>query len=271
MRIGASSRLVVLLGDPVAHSLSPLMQNAAIATLGLDAVYVALRIPSVGVPHVVRACESAGIAGNVTIPHKLDVARLLIRLTEPASALGAVNTFWPEGERLVGDNTDVGGVLDALEAIEADGPWLVLGTGGAARAVAAAAKERGVALLVRSRTPSRAQTFVEWTRELGLTECHVDDGRRVATIINATPLGLKPEDPLPLSTERQHGATAALDLVYAPGATKWIRVCRKGGLRAADGRSVLVAQGALAFERFFPGLGAPRTVMGAIVEGALGG
>jgi shikimate dehydrogenase len=271
MRIGASSRLVVLLGDPVAHSMSPLMHNAAIATLGLDAVYVALKVPPVGIPHVIRACECAAIAGNVTIPHKLDVAGLLIRLTEPASALGAVNTFWPDGERLVGDNTDVGGVLDALDEIEAEGPWLVLGTGGGARAVAAAAKEREVTLLVGSRTLTRAQAFVEWARDLGLAECHVDDGRRIETVVNATPLGLASDDALPLSAERLDGATAALDLVYAPRATQWIRQCRERGLRAADGRTVLVAQGALAFERFFPGTTAPRTVMAAIVEGALDG
>ncbi|MGD2136524.1 MAG: hypothetical protein PVF27_10200, partial [Gemmatimonadales bacterium] len=160
MRIGARSRLLVLIGDPVEHSLSPAMHNAACAALGLDAVYVALRVEAAGVPHVIRAFEAAGVAGNVTVPHKLDVAHLLIRLTDAAKELDAVNVFWPDGGRLIGDNTDVRGVLDAVDALEGEGPWLLAGTGGAARAVAAAAREHGVQLLVRSRAADRARAFV---------------------------------------------------------------------------------------------------------------
>lgn len=271
MRIGASSRLLVLIGDPVGHSLSPAMHNAAIATLGLDAVYVALRVESAGVPHVVRAFEAARIAGNVTVPHKLDVARLLIRLTDTAKELEAVNVFWPDGGRLIGDNTDVAGLLDALDAIEGDGPWLVAGTGGAARAVAAAARQRDVRLLVRSRAPPRARAFVEWARSIGVGDVRVDDGQTVATAVNATPLGLAPNDRAAIPDDRLAGARAALDLVYAPGGTAWVRRCRKRGLRAEDGRTMLVAQGARSFERFFPDQVAPRAVMAAVVARALEG
>ncbi len=269
MRIAASSRLLAVIGDPVAHSLSPAMHNAAITALGLDAVYVALRVRAAGVAHVIRAFETVGIAGNVTLPHKVDVARLLIRLTPLASELQAVNTFWPEGERLMGHNTDVGGVLDALDALEADGPWLVAGTGGAARAVAAAARERDVPLLVRSRDPDRARQFVEWAGELGLDQVHVDDGRSIGAAVNATPLGLEAGDGPAVPTDRLDRRTAALDLVYAPGLTPWIRACRARGLRADDGRTMLVAQGARAFEHFFPGRAAPRAVMAAAAERAL--
>ncbi|UCF40602.1 MAG: shikimate dehydrogenase [Gemmatimonadota bacterium] len=271
MRIGATSRLLAVLGDPVAHSLSPTMQNAAISALGLDAVYVAIRVGGPGVAHLIRAFETVGVAGNVTVPHKLDVARLLIRLTPIASELEAVNTFWPEGERLVGDNTDVQGVLDAVDALEADGPWLLAGTGGAARAAAAAARKRDVFLLVRSREPVRARRFVAWARELGVAGVAVDDGRAVGVAINATPLGLRPDDDEPIPADRLEPGTAALDLVYAPGLTPWIRACRDRGLRAADGRTMLVAQGARAFERFFPDQTAPRAVMAAAVERALKG
>lgn len=270
MRIGATSRLLAVVGDPVAHSLSPVMHNAAIAACGLDAVYVAVRADAAQMPHLLRGFEAVGIAGNVTVPHKVAVAELLIRLTPTAKQLGAVNTFWPEGGRLVGDNTDVEGVLGALDALAAEGPWVVAGTGGGARAVAAAARERGVALLVRSRDPDRARDFALWARDLGVPETHTDDGRTILTAINATPLGLGPADPLPLPSERLNGCRAALDLVYAPGATRWVRECRKRGLHAADGRTMLVAQGAAAFERFFPGTAAPREVMAAAVERALG-
>ncbi|NIN11538.1 MAG: hypothetical protein GTN62_08540 [Gemmatimonadales bacterium] len=269
MRIAASSRLLAVVGDPIHHSLSPVMQNAAITAQGLDAVYVAIRAESGVIAHVIRAFEAVGVAGNVTVPHKMDVANLLIRLTNTAKELGAVNTFWPEGGRLIGDNTDVHGVLDALAALKAEGPWLVAGTGGAARAVAAAARERDMTLVVRSRSPKRARDFVAWARELGVSQVHTDDGRTVATAINATPLGLAPDHPRPIPEERLDGCKAALDLVYAPGATRWIRDCRARGIRAADGRTMLVAQGARAFERFFPQVTAPREVMAAAVERAL--
>jgi shikimate dehydrogenase len=266
--VTATTRILAVVGDPIAHSLSPAMQNAAIAALGLDAVYVAIPADAAALPHVVRAFEAVGIAGNVTVPHKVAVAQLLIRLTPRAKELQAVNTFWPEGGRLVGDNTDVAGLLDALDPLGGDGPWLLVGTGGAARAVAAGARERGVTLLVRSRDDDRARTFAGWARDLGV-DARPDDGVPIGTAINATPLGLEPNDPAPVPPARLNGCRAALDLVYAPGETTWVRSCRRRGLRAADGRTMLVAQGARAFERFFPDVEAPREIMTAAVERAL--
>lgn len=241
------------------------MHNAAIVALGLDAVYVPLRADATALPHLIRGLEAVGVAGNVTVPHKTAVAQLLIRLTPIAKDLGAVNTFWPEAGRLVGDNTDVPGLLEALEPLEPVGPWLVAGTGGSARAVAAAARERGVTLLVQSRDSARAAAFAAWARELGVTALP-DDGRPAGTAINTTPLGLKPDDPFPFSDERLDGCRAALDLVYRPGETPWVRRLKARGIRACDGRSLLVAQGAHAFERFFPGYQAPREIMAAAVE-----
>lgn len=270
MRITARSRLLAVVGDPVEHSLSPDMHNAAISAMGLDGVYVALRVDPGALPHVVRAFEALGVAGNVTVPHKLAVAGMLIRLTPLAKELEAVNTFWPEGGRLIGDNTDVQGVLDALDALDAQGPWLVAGTGGAARAVAAAARDRDETLLIRSRDPDRAREFASWARGIGLEQTRSDDGRTVGTAINATPIGITPDDPPPIPAERLDGCRSALDLVYAAGSTPWVRACRARGLRAADGRTMLVAQGARAFERFFPGRRAPRAVMAGAVNRALG-
>jgi shikimate dehydrogenase len=267
-RIAATSRPLVLIGDPVAHSLSPAMHNAAIAVLGLDAVYVALRTDKSALPHVLRALEAVGIAGNVTVPHKVSVAQLLIRVTSLAKELGAVNTFWPEGGRLVGDNTDVRGLLDALEPLEPEGPWLVCGTGGAARAVAAAARDAAVPLLVRSRDRERGADFVAWSCGLGV-DSRTDDGTRVGTALNATPLGLRNSDGLPFPEERLNGCKAALDLVYARGGTRWFKWCRERGMRAADGRTMLVAQGGHAFQRFFPGQSPPVEVMAAAVNRAL--
>jgi shikimate dehydrogenase len=276
LRIRATSRVLAVLGDPVAHSVSPEMHNAAIAALGLQAVYVALRVPPAALPAVLDTCPSTGLAGNLTIPLKEIGARHLARLTPLARAVGAVNTFWPDGEAVEGDNTDVAGVAEALEALDAPAPWLVCGTGGSARAVAAAAVRRQVPLVVRSRDPERAAAFVAWTRdlavalELGPIPVRADDGRQTAsTIVNATPVGLSDDAAAPVEEARWRAAAAALDLAYRPGETPWIRAARAAGLRAADGRVVLVAQGARAFERFFPGTRAPREVMRAAVARAL--
>ncbi len=270
IRISATSRPIVVIGDPISHSLSPQMHNAAIAALGLDAVYFAMRVEPSALPHVIRAFEAVGIAGNVTVPHKIAVAGLLIRLTPLAKELGAVNTFWSEGGRLIGDNTDVRGVVDALRGLDSQGPLLLNGTGGGARAVVAAAIEMGMPVLVRSRARDRAGGFAAWARELG-ADAVIDDGARVGTAVNATPLGLRGSDATPIPPDRLRGCHAALDLVYARGSTRWVRDCRSRGMRAADGRAMLVAQGAHAFERFFPDAKAPRQVMAAAVERVLEG
>lgn len=275
LRIRATSRVLAVLGDPVAHSVSPQMQNAAITALGLDAVYVALRVAPAALPAVLDACLAAGLSGNLTLPLKEIGASHIAHLTSLARAVGAANTFWPEGDGLHGDNTDVAGIEEALELLAAPAPWLVCGTGGSARAVAAAAVRRRVPLVVRSRDPRRAAEFVAWTRGLaaglGLppADARPDDGHEpLGTVVNATPLGLT-DGTAPVDETRWRAAAAALDLAYRPGETSWVRACRAAGLRAADGRAVLVAQGAHAFERFFPESRAPRELMRAAVARAL--
>lgn len=267
--------MLAVLGDPVAHSVSPPMQNAAIGALGLDAVYVALRVPPDALPAVLRACAAAGVAGNLTVPHKETGARLARPASTVARALGAVNTFWPDSEDLAGDNTDVAGIEATLDELEATGPVLLCGTGGSARAVAAAVLRRRLTLVVRSRARARADAFAAWAEELvralGWPGARVepDDGQPVQTVVNATPRGLAVDDPPPVETSRWRTARAVLDLAYRPGETAWVRACREAGLRATDGRAVLVAQGAAAFERFFPGHRAPLDVMRAAVSRAL--
>jgi shikimate dehydrogenase len=179
-----------------------------------------------------------------------------------------VNTFVADEGKLLGDNTDVTGVLQALEALGAEPPWLVRGTGGAARAVAAAAAETDTMLMVQSRDPTHAENFVSWAVGIGASAL-VDDGRRAGTAINATPMGLRHDDPIPIAADRLDVSCLAFDLVYAPGETLWVRGCRARGMRAQDGRKMLVCQGAAAFERFFPGTQAPREIMEAAVNRAL--
>lgn len=270
MRIGGSTRLLALLGDPIAHTLSPAMYNAGVAALGLDAVYVALRTPAGSIPETFATLAALGVAGNVTVPHKGAAERCVARKTDLCTRVGACNTFWVEDGVLVGDNTDARAVAAELGAMGVDGGrWLLVGAGGSARAVAVAAADAGAELLVRSRDPARARGFVEWASAQGSS---ADLARLPVTadlVVNATPLGLAAADPLPIEPEAVRGLTAALDLVYAPGEPRWVRELRRVGVVARDGRGVLVRQGAFAWERFFPDHPAPVEIMHAAVERAL--
>lgn len=266
--ITGRTRLLAVLGEPVAHSLSPVMQNAAFRVLGLDAVYVALPCSAAEVPTLLQYVARRGGGGNVTIPHKGVAAAAVDRASDLTQQTGACNTFWSEGDVVHGDNTDVGGVLAALAALDAPADsWLVVGTGGSARAVVAAARRRGAAVAVHSRDAARGSRFETWTREQGVT---VSPAGECSVVVNATPLGLAGENADPVPAEVAPRATVALDLVYRRGETAWVRRCRARGLRAADGREMLVQQGALAFERWFTGLKAPVDAMRGAVHAALG-
>jgi shikimate dehydrogenase len=272
MEISAKTRLFTVIGDPVAHSLSPAMHNAACRALGLDAVYVALRVSAEALPAVLVMQAAIGGAGNVTVPHKEAVEGSVSRKTDVCARVGACNTFWTEDGALVGDNTDVFGVAAALERIGAGHKgerWLVIGTGGAARAAAVTAADRGATLFVRSRNESRARDFVAWASRIDVPATVAHGPVEIDVAINATPLGLAGHDPLPVDVNHIPGAQRALDLVYAPGETRWVHALRERGIEAADGREMLVQQGAAAFERFFPDADAPVEVMRAAVHRAL--
>jgi shikimate dehydrogenase len=264
--ITGATRVFAILGDPVAHSLSPAMHNAAFRVLGLPAVYVALRCRPADVAGLIRALSHAGGGGNVTVPHKEVAAESVDRPAPTVEWLGACNTFWGDDGAIVGENTDVPGLLAALDELEvSQGPWLVIGTGGGARAVIGAARRRGVAVAVTSRSADRRRRFEDWVRSMDVT---VGEPDGCTMVVNTTPLGLERTDPLPLATPPK-AATVALDMVYARGETPWTHAMRGAGLRAADGRTMLVAQGAEALERWFPGVRAPVEVMRAAVDARL--
>jgi len=200
------------------------MHNAACRALGLDAVYLALRVPAAAVSTLLQTLAATGGAGNVTVPHKEAVERSVARKTDVCMRAGACNTFWTEDGVLVGDNTDVAGVRAALAALGADGGrWLVIGTGGSARAVAVAAADAGAALWVRSRHPDRARAFAAWAKQLGVRAEAAHGPVEVDAAITATPLGLAEGDSLPIYPRDLRGARIALDLVYARAGTRWVR------------------------------------------------
>jgi shikimate dehydrogenase len=262
--LDASTRVFALLGDPVAHSLSPRFQNAALAALGLDGVYTALRCSAGDLPGLLAGLARAGGGGNVTVPHKALAARSVDRATDAVGRTGACNTFWAEDGLVHGDNTDVEGVRGALRALlgrpPAGATVLLLGAGGAAAAVLCALADDGAGRVVlANRTAERAQALA--ARFAGTLRIEVADRvprDRFDLAVNATSLGLHPGDPLPPLPP----ADAALDLVYAPGETPWVREMRARGVPAADGREMLLRQGAAAFRRWW-GIDAPLDAMRA--------
>lgn len=258
----AGTRLLALLGDPVSHSLSPAFQNAALRARGLDAVYVALRCGADALPGLLRGIARAGGGGNVTVPHKALAAQTVGRPTDAVRRTGACNTYWLEDGAVHGDNTDVAGAAAAIRALlrrePAGARVLLLGAGGAASAVVCALADAGAERIVlANRTPERARALAERFRAPGVridaadsVDALAGDGFDLA--INTTSLGLKPGDALPLDPDAARiRIGAALDLVYARGETGWVHAMRARGLPAADGKEMLIQQGAAAFARWW--------------------
>lgn len=270
----AATRLIALLGDPVEHSLSPTLQNAAFRAAAVDGVYVALRCDGQGFDGLLRGIARAGGGGNVTVPHKERAARLLDVGTVAVERTGACNTFWSEDGRICGDNTDVAGFRAAVRSLvgaPAGARVLLVGAGGAARAALYALLEDRVnKVLLVNRTEERASA---------LQASFDPSGRRVERavgldalrsegfdlVVNATSLGLDPGDELPVDPVRLHRVGAVLDLVYAPGETALVHAARAHDIPAADGLEMLLHQGAAAFRCWWGGE-APMAAMRAAVR-----
>lgn len=258
---------LVLLGTPVAQSLSPTFQNAALDIAGLPIRYEALETPAPALDGVLAQLALEGAAGNVTIPHKVAVHDRCSVLTPTAARAGAVNTFWFSDGTLHGDNTDVGGFRAAVDELLTGEPLpsrvILLGAGGAAAAVCTAAEDWGaqsVEVVARSRGAAhrltarfpRLVTMVENAGSLAREEPR--RGRRpgpAPLVVNATPLGASDDDAPPIDLALLPAGSAVLDLVYRRGETRFVREARAAGHRAADGLTMLLEQGALSFERWF--------------------
>ena len=272
----SAPRRLVLLGHPVAHSLSPTFQQAALDALGIPLRYTALDIAPEGLPVTLLALRAESAAGNITVPHKVAALALCDVVSETAQRVGAVNTFWTDTSgRLCGDNTDVGGfefaACQVLHEPLRDLRVLVLGAGGAALAVREAVrKAKGASLLASARRLEQARAFAaplgERAEVVGPGEAELRAAvDRAHLVVNATPLGLHANDAMPLPPDWVRRDQAVLDLTYRrEGPTAWVAGCRSLGIPADDGLAMLLEQGALAFERWF-GTSAPRHVMRAAV------
>jgi shikimate dehydrogenase len=247
---------LVLLGHPVAHSRSPLFQNAALRAAGIPLVYETLDVAPDDLPRTVRSLRETNASGNVTIPHKEAFAALCARRSPIAERCAAVNTFWHENGELVGDNTDVGGVdaiaLALLGSARATATVALLGAGGSAAAVLAAAERWGSAhVSVYNRNMDRARSLAERFPSVTSVADSIEHALEGAVlVVNATPVGLR-DDGHPVPVEKLRPDAAVFDLAYRAGETSWVRAARDAGHRAADGEGMLVEQGALSFERWF--------------------
>ncbi len=274
--ISGTTRLLGVIGDPVSHSRSPRMQNAALRAMGLDWVYVPLPVKADGLAAALRGVAAAGFVGvNVTVPHKEAVARLVDELRPVAEASGSVNTvlFGADG-RMVGDSTDGPAIAAAIasEVGEAyTGDVLVLGAGGSARAAAAALAQDGCAVSIHARRPEAAEALA---RDLAGTG-DVRAARELpdpapGVIVHCTPVGaLVDPDGMPLPATRLMDVRVVVDLAYRADAapTPLITAAAEAGCAVVDGLEVLARQGARALE-LWTGETAPLEVMLAAARGA---
>lgn len=253
-----------LIGEPLAHSLSPVMHRAGFSALGIAASYERYRVPidrPGKVETEMRRLASMG-GGNVTVPHKQVAARVLDRPSEIVTVLGACNCFWEaEPGVLAGDNTDVSGIRQALKhrlANRRPERVLILGAGGAAAAAGVAVGQLGAsAVRILNRTAGRAVALAERLKMIGVPASAMEGAPSgdYDVVINATPLGLRQSDPLPMSFD-QASAALALDLVYGRRQTVWTRAAAAAGIEWVDGREVLLLQGVACYPLWF-GVEAP--------------
>lgn len=248
---------LVLLGHPVAHSLSPRFQNAALRAAGIPLLYELLDVAPPELEGVLALLKRQNAAGNVTIPHKEAMAARCDRLTPLAARCGAVNVFWHEAGSLVGDNSDVVGADQVARALlrggHAGARVALIGAGGAAAAMLAAVEGwEGASAMVHNRHMPRALQLARRFAPLVRASDTLAGALDGATlVVNATPLGLRDDDPFPVPVAQLPTGASVLDLVYHPGETHWVRAAREAGHWAADGRGMLVEQGAVAFARWF--------------------
>lgn len=283
MIISGKTRVLGIIGSPVGHSLSPVMQNAAIAELGIDFVYVPFPVESDYLGEAVNGLRRLGVWGfNVTIPHKSSIIPFLDRISAEAGLCGAVNTVCREGDHYVGYNTDGIGFLasarDELGFEPAGASVVVLGAGGAARGAIAALAAAGVAqVVIANRTRERGVSLVDDFQAAFPSVRFVVSSLAVETLeryfhgadllVNTTSVGMNGTqfEALPIAALRS--SAKVYDMVYVPAETPLLSSAKEQGLVCANGIGMLASQGEAAFS-IWTGRVAPRGLMRQkLVEG----
>ena len=282
MNITSTTRLYAVIGDPIEHSLSPVMQNIAFQRLGLNSVYLAFRVKPHNLGNSITGLKSLGISGfNVTVPHKVSIMKYLDTIDGLAVDLGAVNTVVNKDGVLSGYNTDGAGALTALQegGVELEGQKVVLlGAGGAAKALAFSIAPLAESLVILNRTELKARDLASsLTKRFSVSvegeELTGDALQRYLAdaniLINATSVGMYPKVSETLvRSQHMHKGITVFDIVYNPLMTRLLREAKIAGARIIGGVKMLVYQGALAFE-LWTSLKPPVNEMCAAVETAL--
>jgi shikimate dehydrogenase len=267
--IDAHTQLYGVLGNPVGHSLSPAMHNAAFERVGFNGVYTAFEVSDL--PAAIAAIRALNIRGcSVTIPHKVAVMALLDEIDPLARRIGAVNTIVNDGGRLTGLNSDSPGAMAALleKTPVAHRHAAVIGAGGAARALAHGIVSHGGRLTIVNRSPEKGRRLA---RELDGDFCSPADfsGVGVDILINTTPVGMVPDiDRMPVGHAGLRPGMTVMDIVYNPLETRLLKAARDAGCTVVDGVAMFVHQGAIQFERW-TGQKAPIQLMKKTVLAAL--
>ncbi|MFN6561160.1 MAG: shikimate dehydrogenase [Nostoc sp. ChiSLP01] len=286
--ITGKTKLLGVIGHPVEHSLSPVMHNAAIAHLGLDYVYLPFPIEPQNLEVAIAGFAAIDIVGfSVTIPHKQAIMPLLAEITPIAQTIGAVNTVSRKDNKWVGTNTDIEGFIAPLQTTYKQ-DWsqkvaVILGNGGAARAVVAGCHQLGFAkIYVLGRNVQKLQAFCDsWINS------PIDENLQVGTwdelanlipqadlLVNTTPIGMYPKvDESPLSVEEIANlptGAIAYDLIYIPKPTQFLKLAEKQGAIAIDGLEMLVQQGVAALKIWLQQETVPVEVMRQALQNHLG-
>ena len=264
-KISGQTRIVGVIGDPVQHSRSPQMHNAAIVERKLDYVYVPFHVRSGELREAIEGFKALNVLGvNVTIPHKQTVMPILDDVSHEATLIGAANTLIFCDGRVSGDNTDAQGFLRAMTEegidIPVGGSAVVLGAGGAARAVVVALALSGLGLItVANRTGWKAIQFEKNLATISETEISAVDLasnqlnlaiRSADLLVNTTSVGMQETDQLLIDPDSLNPGTIVYEIVYTPPETPLLRVAREKGCQTIGGIGMLVHQGAIAFEKW---------------------
>lgn len=260
--ISSQTKLVGLIGNPIKHSISPAIQNAAFKESDLDFIYTAFNVEEDHLSKAIGGIKALGIKGaNVTIPHKTSIINYLDELDDLADKIGAVNTIKREKDNLKGYNTDGIGALRALnrevEKIE-NKNVLLLGAGGAARAIAFTLVGEGANLTLSNRTEPKAENLSseiekKTNREVNQVtlkeESLEEEMKNCEILINSTSVGMHPnEDETLVTSENMHDELTVMDIVYNPLQTKLLQEAEKIGANTINGLEMLIQQGAASFE-----------------------
>jgi shikimate dehydrogenase len=284
--ISGRTRFTAIFGDPVEHSLSPAMHNAAYEALGIERAYLAFHVSPANLADAIRVLPALGIAGvNLTVPHKENAVAMMAQLSEEAQKLGALNCVVNRNGQLYGDNTDARGLELDLRAcgVSFEGTTaLIVGAGGAAAsAVLACIRLKFRRIVLCNRTVDRATTLVRrLTQGPAPIQVSIQAAgletlsepavlAEAALVINATPMGLKTGRFAPVAYDAAPANCLFYDMVYGREPTPFMAPALARHRRALDGAGMLLNQGALAFE-LFNGVAAPIQVMRAALLSALG-